>query len=48
MARLVNPKGVTVDVSDEKAETLRQIGYAAEKSQSKASAKKAASSKSEK
>lgn len=47
MARLTTPTGVTVVVSDEKAETLRQIGYAPEKSEpTKAPAKKAASSKS--
>jgi hypothetical protein len=47
MARLTSPSGVTVDVSDEKAETLRQIGYKAEaKSEPKAPAKKSASGKS--
>ena len=45
MARLTSPSGVVVDVSDEKAATLAAIGYKAE---SKAPAKKAASSKSSK
>ena len=45
MARLTSPKGVTVDVSDDKAAVLTALGYKAE---SKAPAKKAASSKPEK
>lgn len=45
MARLVSPQGVTVEVRDEKAESLLDRGFVGEK---KAPAKKAASSKSEK
>ena len=44
MARLTSPTGVTVNVSDEKAEQLASVGYKAEKSEDKAPAKKAASS----
>lgn len=48
MPRLTSPTGITVNVSDEKAEQLASVGYKAEKSESKATAKKSASSKSEK
>lgn len=49
MARLTSPTGITVNVSDEKAAQLASVGYKPEaKSETKAPAKKAASSKSEK
>jgi hypothetical protein len=48
MARMTSPTGVTVNVSDEKAAQLASVGYVAEKSETKAPAKKAASSKSSK
>ena len=47
MPRLTSPTGITVNVSDEKAEQLASVGYKAEKSD-KAPAKKSASSKSSK
>ena len=49
MPRLTSPTGITVNVSDEKAEQLKSVGYKAEaESKPKATAKKASSSKSEK
>lgn len=51
MARLTSPTGVTVNVSDEKAEQLASVGYKAEGAKApakKAASSKAASSKSEK
>ena len=46
MPRLTSPTGITVNVSDEKAEQLASVGYKAADSESKkAPAKKAASSK---
>jgi hypothetical protein len=45
MARLTSPQGATVEVRDEKAEELLRRGFSGE---SKAPAKKAASSKSSK
>ena len=47
MARLTAPNGATVSVSDEKAERLTDQGYAPVQ-ESKAPAKKSASSKSKK
>lgn len=46
MARLTSPTGITVNVSDEKADQLKAVGYTAEAT--KAPAKKSASSKSSK
>lgn len=43
MARLTSPTGITVNVSDEKADQLKSVGYKAADEQ-KAPAKKAASS----
>jgi DNA-binding ferritin-like protein len=47
MARLTGVNGVVVDVSDDKAEVLRQLGYQPVE-ESKSSAKKSTSSKSSK
>lgn len=46
MARLTSPTGITVNVSDEKAEQLKSVGYKAV-SERKSSTKKSASSKSD-
>lgn len=46
MPRLTSPTGITVNVSDEKAEQLKAVGYKAEAA--KPSTKKSTSSKSEK
>ena len=43
MPRLTSPSGVTVNVSDEKADQLKSVGYKAE-SEAKATAKKSSSS----
>ena len=47
MPRLTSPTGVTVNVSDEKADQLASVGYKVE-DEKKASTKKSTSSKSEK
>lgn len=46
MPRLTSPTGVTVNVSDEKAEQLKSVGYVA--AESKKTATKSTSSKSSK
>jgi DNA-binding ferritin-like protein len=46
MARLTGVNGNVVDVSDDKAEVLRQLGYQPVEEPKKASGKKSASSKS--
>lgn len=48
MARLTNPEGAVVSVSDEKAERLVKQGWKAVDEPKKAAAKKASSSKSSK
>lgn len=46
MARLTSPTGVTVNVSDEKADRLKSVGYSeAKSSEQKAPAKKVTPSK---
>lgn len=45
MPRLMSPTGITVNVSDEKAEQLASVGYKAADGEKKAPAKKPASPK---
>lgn len=48
MPRLTSPLGITVNVSDAKAEQLTSVGYKPAESEKKAPAKKAAPRKSSK